>query len=156
MSSDIILRITPGKGEGIFALHAFERGDVVLTGILENTNVANHSHASQLGARQFGFHAGLTSKFNHSCAPNCGIRLNASGAHDFVAMKSIAEDEETTFDYAMRNFEIEHFTAECSCGAPNCRHHITGWRDLPSARKAAYTGFVAPYLLDMDAVAMAG
>lgn len=40
---------------------------------------------------------------NHSCSPNCGVRLNDAGAYDFVAREPIAAGEEITFDYAMRN-----------------------------------------------------
>jgi len=39
----------------------------------------------------------------------------------------------------------------CECGAKNCRRKITGWKDLPEDRKKAYAGFVAPYLLELDA-----
>lgn len=150
MIQDIELRTIEGKGEGIFALRRFEAGETVLVGVLDADSVANHSHASQIGEHEFGFHRGLTSKFNHSCNPNCGIRINKSGAHDFVAMRPIAAHEETTFDYAMRNYRIEHFPDSCMCGNRQCRGSITGWQDLPPARKKAYAGFVAPYLIEMD------
>ena len=96
-------------------------------------------------------HAGLISKFNHSCEPNCGIHLNAQGGHDFVAMRHIKVNEEATFDYAMRNYRIDHFPGHCTCGAKACRGSITGWRDLPQTRKDRYAAFVAPYLIEMDA-----
>lgn len=150
MTADIELRTTPGRGEGIFTLRTFQRGETVLVGVLDNRTIENHSHASQLGEHEFGFHRGLTSKFNHSCDPNCGIRLNATGGHDFVAMRSIASEEEATFDYAMRNFNIEYFPGTCACGERLCRGSVTGWKDLPQARKEAYQGFVAPYLVAMD------
>lgn len=155
-SADIELRETRGRGEGVFALRSFERGATVLTGVLEERDVTNHSHASQLGPDEFGFHSGLTSKFNHSCDPNCGIRVNGSGAHDFVARRAIAKHEETTFDYAMRNYRIDHFPGDCSCGRLVCRGEITGWQDLPQARKDAYRGYVAPYLIELDHAAEAG
>jgi len=148
--SDIELRITPGKGEGIFASRTFRTDGIVLIGVLDGKAIENHSHASQLSETEFGFHVGLTSKFNHSCDPNCGIRLNDKGAHDFVAMRPIAQNEEATFDYAMRNFRIEHFPGSCTCGEELCRGSVTGWRDLPHARKQAYQGFVAPHLVAMD------
>ncbi len=150
MTAEIELRTAPGKGEGIFALRAFEEGETVLIGVLEESDVANHSHASQLGEHEFGYHSGLTSKFNHSCDPNCGIRLNKSGAHDFVAMRRIDSHEETTFDYAMRNYRIEHFPDACICGSQDCRGAVTGWQTLPQSRKDEYAGFVAPYLVEMD------
>jgi hypothetical protein len=36
------------------------------------------------------------------------------------------------------------------CGAAACRGTITGWKDLPPDRKAAYQGLIAPYLLDLE------
>ncbi len=150
MKTDIEVRTTSGRGEGVFALRAFEPGETVMVGILETSGIKNHSHASQIGKNEFGFHSGLSSKLNHSCDPNCGIQLNASGGHNFVAMRVMATDEEATYDYAMRNFTIEHFPDICSCEQDICRGSITGWKDLPDARKKAYRGFAAPYLIEMD------
>jgi uncharacterized protein len=80
----------------------------------------------------------------------CGVRLNDGQAFDFVARQPIGAGQELTFDYAMRNFTIDHFPAVCRCGATRCRGSVTGWRDLPAARKAAYGELVAPYLRTMD------
>lgn len=122
-----------------------------MVGVIQKDNITqNHSHASQMGEFRFALHAGLITKVNHSCSPNCGIKLNSNGAHDFVAMQTIEVSEEITFDYAMRNYAIEHFPNQCCCGAKKCRGHITGWKDLPAGIKAKYSGFVAPYLIEMD------
>jgi len=80
-----------------------------------------------------------------------GQSLHNSGqAFDFVARQPIAAGQELTFDYAMRNFTIDHFPAVCLCGASRCRGSVTGWKDLPAARKADYGTLVAPYLRAMD------
>ena len=151
MTPGIELRTTDMKGDGVFTTKPFAAGDTVLVGRIEKRLAKNHSHASQIGENQFVLHAGLTSKFNHSCDPNCGIRINAQGGHDFVAMGAIAADEEVTFDYAMRNYSIDHFPECCTCGEKACRGSVTGWQELPQARKDHYAGFVAPYLTEMDA-----
>ncbi len=145
------LRNTEGKGEGIFATRSFEACETVMVGVIEKVLDANHSHASQIGKNKYVFHAGLISKVNHSCDPNCGISVNETGAHDFVAIKDIGDDEEITFDYAMRNYGVDHFPKKCTCGSKKCRERITGWKDLPDKRKIEYKGFVAPYLLELDA-----
>jgi uncharacterized protein len=62
----------------------------------------------------------------------------------------VGETVMITFDYAMRNYSIEHFPGGCLCGADICRGSVTGWKDLPADRKAAYDGLVAPYLLEID------
>jgi hypothetical protein len=139
-----------GKGGGVRATRGFEVGDTVMIGVLEGEVAFNDSHATQVGRTKWARHGGLGPKVNHSCNPNCGVELNASGACNFVARRSIADGEEITFDYAMRNYSIEHFPSGCLCGADICRGSVTGWKDLPAERKVAYEGLVAPYLLEID------
>ena len=145
------LRKSPGKGEGIFATKSFKVGDIVMVGVIKEVLDGNHSHASQIGEHEFVLHAGLINKVNHSCDPNCGIRVNETGAHDFVAMRDISINEEIIFDYAMRNYAVDYFPSQCMCGSKKCRGRITGWKDLPDEKKKEYEGFVAPYLLELDA-----
>ncbi len=144
------LRKTVGKGEGIFATKCFKAGETVMIGKIEKKLYKNHSHASQTGEKEYVLHAGSITKVNHSCHPDCGIHLNETGAHDFVAMKDIKVNEEITFDYAMRNYGIDFFPKHCMCGAEECRGVITGWKDLSDKKKKEYAGFVAPYLLALD------
>ncbi len=144
------LRGTSEKGEGIYATQPYKVGDTVMIGVIKEVLTCNHSHASQIDEHTHVLHAVLISKVNHCCEPNCGIHLNETGAHDFVAMKDIGLDEEVTFDYAMRNYSIDHFPKNCMCGTHNCRGRITGWKDLSGEKKKAYEGFVAPYLLALD------
>lgn len=150
MAGGYRLHVTEAKGEGVFATRSFQIGETVMIGVIDRELDRNHSHASQISAERFVVHRGLIPKINHSCDPTCGIRLNSSGAHDFVACKPIVADQEITFDYAMRNYTVEHFPAHCQCGSRHCRDRITGWKDLPAQRKADYHGFVAPYLTDID------
>ncbi len=140
-----------GKGDGVVATRAFEPGETVIVGFLIEEATQNDSHATQVGPDRWARHGGLGPIVNHSCDPNCGVRLNDGDAFDFVARRPIRAGEEITFDYAMRNFTIEHFPAVCLCGAANCRGSVTGWKDLPADRKAAYGDLVAPYLRAMDA-----
>ncbi len=151
MDDGFELRESSRKGEGIFATKSFMLGDRVMIGIIKEVLNGNHSHASQIGENEHVLHAGLISKVNHSCGPNCGIRVNKTGAHDFVAMRNIIINEEITFDYAMRNYDVNYFPKQCMCGSEECRGRITGWKDLSGERKKKYEGFVAPYLLELDA-----
>ena len=144
------LKKTPEKGEGIFATEEIQENELVMLGVIEKSVDQNHSHASQVGEFKHVLHAGQISKVNHSCDPNCGIRVNDTGAHDFVARRTIDTDEEITFDYAMRNYSIDFFPTDCSCGASECRGSITGWKSLSEEIKESYSTFVAPYLLEMD------
>ena len=139
-----------GKGDGVLATRPFVAGETVMVGFLIGPLTGNDSHATQVGPDRWARHGGLGPKVNHSCEPNCGVRLNDGQAFDFVARRPIRAGEELTFDYAMRNFTIDHFPAVCLCGAPRCRGSVTGWKDLPAARKADYGELVAPYLRTMD------
>ena len=151
MDDGFELRASDRKGEGIFTTRSFKAGETVMTGMFEKIHEENHSHASQIGENEYVFHAGLISKVNHSCGPNCGISVNGTGAHDFKAMTEILVNEEITFDYAMRNYGVDYFPKQCMCGSETCRGSITGWKDLTDAKKKIYEGFVAPYLLELDA-----
>jgi len=145
------LREAAGKGEGVFSTRSFRAGDIAMIGMIEEVLKENDSHASQVGENEYVLHAGLMSKVNHCCDPNCGISVNETGAHDLVAIRDIVVNEEITFDYAMRNYGVDYFPKQCICGSEKCRGRITGWRDLLDERKNEYEGFVAPYLLELDA-----
>ncbi len=151
MDNGYELKECHNKGQGIFATKRFMSGNVVMVGFIKEDNIdKNHSHASQMGEFRYALHGGDITKVNHSCNPNCGINLNKSGAHDFIAIRTIEIGDEVTFDYAMRNYDIEYFPNKCCCGASNCRGSITGWKDLPDSLKLNYKGYVAPYLIAMD------
>lgn len=151
MNEGFELRISSHRGDGVFATRAFKAGEITMRGIIEKVLDGNHSHASQIGENVYVLHAGLISKVNHSCEPNCGIRVNTMGAHDFIAMKEILADDEITFDYATRNYNIDHFPKVCMCGARKCRGSITGWKDLTQFQKMAYFGYLPKYLIELDA-----
>jgi hypothetical protein len=139
------------RNDGVFATRAFAAGDTVMLGVPGRPAPGNHSHANQVSLTEWVFEDGLGPKVNHSCDPNCGVRVNpAVGGFDFVALRPIAAGDELTFDYAMRNYVIEHFPPTCLCGTARCRGRVTGWRDLPAERKAAYGELVAPYLREAD------
>ena len=139
-----------GTGDGVFATRNFSIGETAMIGEIEGSLDGNDSHATQVSRTQWVRHAGLNPKVNHSCSPNCGVRLNSTGACDFVVRQAISTGEELTFDYAMRNYAIEHFPGSCLCGATACRGSVTGWKDLTNLQKAGYDGEVLPYLLELD------
>ncbi len=151
MVNKVELRDSSEKGEGIFALNFFNVGEIVMVGKIESLLNENHSHASQIGENKHVLHAGLITKVNHSCNPNCGIRVNETGAHDFVAIKTININDEINFDYAMRNYIIDFFPKKCMCGSNECRGEITGWKNLNISKKQEYENYAAPYLLELDA-----
>lgn len=144
------LRETIGKGLGVFAKRGYAPGQTVIVGVIERTLGGNDSHATQVGVDRFIRHKGLNCLVNHSCDPNCGISENHMGWHDIIAIKDIRADQEITIDYAMRNYTIEHFPNQCTCGSVDCRGKITGWKDLPWKTKARYLKCSASYLWKIE------
>jgi len=81
------------------------------------------------------------SMINHSCAPNCGLL----GGVLVVAMRDIAAGERLSFDAAMcLGSDVNEF--ECGCGAPSCRHKVTGHDWMLPELQLAYRGWFSPYL----------
>ncbi len=144
------LKNSEDRGVGVVARCAFSRGEVVMRGVIDKITNVNHEHVSQIGENEFVSPIGFMALVNHSCNPNCGIKLNETGAHDYVAMQDIKPGEEITFDYAMQNYDVGYFPSKCLCGAKDCRGKIGGWKDLPIDKKKQYKGFFAPYLLELD------
>jgi len=138
------------KGEGVIATKPFKKGQIVMVGKFVKISGGNHSHAAQIAKNVWAIHEGLTHKVNHSCEPNIGIHVNETGAHDFIAMKDIAKGDEIVIDYALRNYQVEHFPGECRCGSTQCRVKITGWKDLPVNKKEEYYPWAATYLLELE------
>jgi hypothetical protein len=154
MNDGYVVRKSPAKGEAVFATRTFAAGETVMVGIIKEVLGKNDSHASQVSKDKYIRHAGAVPKVNHSCNPNCGIRVNETGAHNFIAIRKISPDEEITFDYAMRNYEIDHFPKQCACGSRNCRGLIKGWKHLPVELKKKYKDIAAPYLLELDDISV--
>ena len=145
------IRSTSSKGKGVFSLKKIRRGELVLIGVIEKELMANHSYATQVDLNRFVLHEEINRTVNHSCTPNCGVKVNPkNGALGFVAIRDIEKGEEILYDYAMRNYSIEYFSDECQCKSVYCRGKVTGWKDLSIDKKLEYRHYVAPYLLKMD------
>lgn len=150
--SSLEIRNLSNNQVGVFILKPFKAGAIVIQGQIEAFLSQNNSHASQIGLNQFVLHDIYTRSVNHSCSPNVGIKLSTINppAHDFVAMVDIPANTQILSDYDMRNWTVDHFPEECLCKSPECRHWITGYKNLPDHKKQEYRGFVAPYLLELD------
>jgi hypothetical protein len=60
-----------------------------MIGFLIGRLTGNDSHATQVGPSRRARHGGLGPIVNHSCDPNCGVRLNDAQAFDFVARQDL-------------------------------------------------------------------
>ncbi|TNE48840.1 MAG: SET domain-containing protein-lysine N-methyltransferase [Deltaproteobacteria bacterium] len=151
MTSSVTVQTT-SKGRGVFASRSFSPDELVLTA--QGARSPNrHPHSLQIGADEHLFVDPPVRYLNHSCDPNLGVRTNAQGTIDFVAMRSIAAGEELCFDYAMTEMSLHEVETQaertsCDCGTENCRGEIGQYATLPEDVKARYKGYLAAHLLE--------
>ena len=137
------------KGKGVFALKGYRKGEVVEC--LEGKPVGERTEYSvQVGPSK---HIDTTSPVflnaNHSCNPNCGIKIGKNGMPCLTAMAAIKKGEEIAWDYAMTEWEFS-WKMPCLCESRNCRKMIDGYKYLDDKTKKKYNGWVMPYLVEMD------
>jgi len=60
---------------------------------------------------------------NHSCAPNCYIKMKIIAIKDVYALRDIEEGEELTHDYTLTSIDqfagMGFWTEDCKCGSKN-------------------------------------
>jgi hypothetical protein len=137
-------------GRSVFARRRIEAGEEVLTGWGEK--VERSIHSFQVGPDTHVRISNEIELINHSCEPNCGILLPLDATVlRVVALRAIEPGEEITTDYATHDYEIRFMPERCRCGSALCRGRVTGYRDLPAERRAAYGRHVAEYLPLLEA-----
>jgi hypothetical protein len=140
-----------GSGNGIYALHPINMGELVAVfgGVVYEWDTFIHlsdrdrSLCIQVEDNYFLVPRpiGEGDYVNHSCNPNAGL----SGQIALVAMRDIRPGEEVCFDYAMSD-TTPYDEFQCSCGQPTCRGSIGGndWQK-PELQKR-YAGFFSPHV----------
>ena len=73
---------------------------------------------------------------NHSCEPNCGLRVDASG-FTMIALEDIAQHQELTYDYSTHQEHPQDHMV-CSCGAASCREIIGSFSSLTPRLRRRY------------------
>lgn len=79
---------------------------------------------------------GLDSYVNHSCDPNCGAKIANFCNVSLYAVKSVAVNEEITFDYSTTQHEF--WSIPCGCQAKNCRKKVENAEFLPRGLALKY------------------
>lgn len=109
---------------------------------------AGYSHADifQVGTDLFIPPYGGPDDFtNHSCEPNCGLRVRPDG-FSMVALYDIEANEELTYDYSTHQEHPDEDMA-CACGSRTCRGVVRSFSTLPAALRKRYLdlGIVADF-----------
>ncbi|HZZ71370.1 MAG TPA: SET domain-containing protein-lysine N-methyltransferase [Pirellulales bacterium] len=142
-------------GKCVYATERIEKGTVILSG-WGYTIPARTQHSFQVDVDKHIVIEGPIQLINHSCDPNCGVYLRQGiDALEIHARRDIEASEELYTDYATFEYEIKHFPGRCLCGNSNCRGAITGYKDLSNAVRDSYGQYIAEYLEEMEAGALA-
>lgn len=137
-------------GRGIHAVRDIAVGEAVLRS-WGPTSPTRTRHTMQVDATTHVLPDGPIIHTNHSCDPNCMVRVRI-GEREIVieAIRRIAAGEEITIDYDTFEYEVEHLGGPCRCGSAKCRGRVTGYKHLPAEVKARFGEMVAEYLRSMD------
>jgi histone-lysine N-methyltransferase ASH1L len=134
---------TNNRGFGVRACRTFSPGEIIMeyTGEIiteyesERRMVEEYSKSANYYLMQFdrglvidGTKGSMGRFVNHSCAPNCEVRM-MKGADGHAHMGIFAGDlgvmtgEELTYDYNFDNFGSSQ--QKCHCGTPSCRGFLS-------------------------------
>jgi SET domain-containing protein len=126
-------------GKGLYAARPIQKGALIMrmTGkrvkdtevdkLIANKKI-KRDNPLQVGARTYYILDNVAIAANHSCEPNAAVlKVNM-----LVALKTIKQGEEITFDYACTvGRENEGWVMRCRCNTKACRSTIGAWTTLP-------------------------
>jgi hypothetical protein len=141
---DTIIKQTQ-KGNGVFAVKKFKRGDIVVVGKAIEKISSRTNYSFQIDFNNYVNLDKLATTINHSCDPNTGIINNEYDGYNFVALKDINDNEEITWDYETTEYEsiaIPH----CLCNSLNCREKTLGFKFRELFLREKYGDFIGNYL----------
>jgi hypothetical protein len=140
------LTLRPSNGGlGVFTRDPIRAGSVILeyggpvvrSVELPSPYPADGDRYVQIGADLFlGPSGGLDDYVNHSCDPNCWLRISGDRVAQ-IALRDIAAGEELTFDYST-TMSGDDWTMACTCGSPLCRGTIAEFTKLPASLRKRY------------------
>ncbi|MEO8191111.1 MAG: SET domain-containing protein-lysine N-methyltransferase [Acidobacteriota bacterium] len=142
-----MIEVKDGRfGRHVHATRAIEPGTLIIEGWGPRLP-SRTRHSFQVDVDTHVLVPGPIELINHSCDPNCGVLLpRGAQSLQIYARRLIAAGEELRTDYASFEWEIEFMPSPCLCETALCRGSVTGYKDLPEARRREYEPYVAEYL----------
>ncbi|TAL37110.1 MAG: SET domain-containing protein [Spirochaetes bacterium] len=140
----LIIRRTE-KGKSVFARKQFAQGEYIVAfrgkrytreEYKEKLNPRNN-HFLQVGQDVFlGPTRTADNYVNHSCDPNCGLRIENDRVN-LYSIREIREGEEITFDYST-SMDEDYWEMDCNCGSALCRRRVRDFKYLPADVRDRY------------------
>ncbi len=130
------------RGRGIYSKVFFPADQVILEfkgDIIGKDKIKDYMDVLQITESTYlGMSGEVDDYINHSCNPNCGLRIVGNRAL-LVSLWSIKADDEITFDFSTSSNDAkEEWEMNCLCGAAKCRKVISGYQYLDDATKEYY------------------
>lgn len=127
-----------GKGLGVFCVDGAAVGEELLRSPVCDVKRHRTARSIQVGWDVHCLFEDPMCLVNHSCDPNCTLRLDWSEpgplAAVLAARREIAPGEELTWDYAQtESYSIA--VGRCLCGSANCRGRSKGFLELSSGER---------------------
>ena len=149
MITDVIVKEAGIKGQGVFALRDFARGEFIFRRrhgrVVKNDEIGSLSeeeqrHLCELDWQRSAVLLAPGCYLNHACDPNA----MRSGTRVF-AWKEISRGEEITIDYRLNAFTDERW--DCACGSANCSGIvISSFFALSEERQIAYLPYAPAFI----------
>lgn len=138
---NFIIKETKNKGLGVFTSKNSKKGSHIfhinltklkkysLNEIEENPNL-DGDHSSYVGHGKYIMDYSSPSYLNHSCDPNCYIKMKTIALRDVYALRDIKRGEELTVDYTATSVDqfagMGFWREKCRCGSRKCRKILQG------------------------------
>lgn len=156
MESEKFLIVKNTKnGKGVFANKNFKSGEIIFEfhgkfftfEELPTPYNEVEDHYVQIGENLYmGPSGGIDDFFNHSCAPNAGLKIDDKKVF-LVAITDIKNGDEITWDYST-TMDEDDWEMNCECDSKNCRGRIRDFKYLPPEIQKKYLnlGIVPEYI----------
>ena len=141
------------NGRGIFLETSVKKGTIItvfnypiLKGGKDGKPFINLGTWLQVGPNNWMKPLRFLRFLNHSCSPNCGLKIIGKKAK-LVAIRDIKAGEELTFDYSTTMYR-DTWSMKCNCGSSRCRYIISNFDSLPKRVQNEYKrlGIVPKYV----------
>ena len=142
-----VIKPSPGKGNGLFATKNIAANNIIFEFVgkpitkAEAAKLPSTDSACllQVGAdlyldlrRHYSIFA------NHSCNPNCFVRIAVNRAF-LVALRDIKIGDELVYDYSATSTDLpSEWALNCNCHLFRCRKVISGFSSLPKEVQDKY------------------
>ena len=146
-TGNVSVKESKTQGKGVFALHDFKKGDVVLqiddSHVVEDeANLTSEQHELELDylADKTVVMQEPEKYINHSCDPNTYVKTR-NGVREVLAMRDIGQGQEITYDYSINGDNDGTFS--CTCGTARCRGVYQGnFFKLPHELQLEYLSYL--------------